>query len=392
MIDTTKFLSTSVQAIKPSGIRKFFDVARQVEGVISLGVGEPDFDTPWNIREAAIYAIESGKTTYSENAGLLELREEICKYQKRHYNLTYNPNKEVLVSVGGSEGIDNCFRALLNHGDEVIIPNPSYVAYEPAVTLCGGVCKYIDLKSEHEFKITKEMLLAAISDKTKVLLLNYPSNPTGGTMSQEDYAELVPIIKEHELIVISDEIYSDLIYEETHISLASFEEIKQQVLIINGCSKAFAMTGWRLGYVLGDATLIAAITKIHQYTIMCAPIISQYAAIEGMKNTDHEVSKMRDAYKARRNYIVDGFNKLGLTTHLPKGAFYIFPDIRSTGLTSEMFCEALLSDQKVACVPGTAFGSSGEGFIRVSYAYSIEEIKVALQRIKLFLDKLKLEN
>lgn len=389
MIDTSKYLSTLVQTIKPSGIRKFFDVAKQVEGAISLGVGEPDFDTPWNVREAAIYAIEAGKTTYTENAGLIELREEICRYQKRHYNLSYDPNTEILVTVGGSEGIDNCFRALLNPGDEVIIPNPCYVAYEPAIILGGGVCKYINLKSENGFKITKEALLEAISNKTKILLLNYPSNPTGGTMSHEDYAELVPIIKEHELIVISDEIYSDLIYGEKHASLASFEEIKNQVLIISGCSKAFAMTGWRLGYVLGDATLIAAVTKIHQYTIMCAPIMSQYAAIEGMKNGDHEVAKMRDAYKARRNYIVDGFNKLGLPTHLPKGAFYIFPDIRPTGLTSEEFCEELLNDQKVACVPGTAFGSSGEGFIRVSYAYSIDEIKIALERIKLFLDNRK---
>lgn len=389
MIDTSKYLNKVVASLQPSGIRKFFDVAKEVEGAISLGVGEPDFDTPWNIREAAIYAIESGKTTYSENAGLYELREAICNYQKNHYNLDYHPANEILVTVGGSEAIDNCFRALINPGDEVIIPNPAYVAYEPSIILGGGVCKYINLKSENEFKITREMLLDAISDKTKILLLNYPSNPTGGTMCYEDYKELVPIIKKHQLIVISDEIYSDIIYDEKHASLACFEEIKQQVLIISGCSKAFAMTGWRLGYVLGDATLIAAITKIHQYTIMCAPIISQYAAIEAMKHSDHEVEKMRDAYKARRNYIVDGFNKLGLPTHVPKGAFYIFPDISSTHLSSQAFCEELLKDQKVACVPGDAFGSAGEGFIRVSYAYSIEEIKVALERIEAFLNHLK---
>lgn len=375
--------------IKPSGIRKFFDVAKQVEDAVSLGVGEPDFDTPWHIRDAAIYAIESGKTTYTENSGLLKLRKEICNYQKRHYNLSYDPEHEVLVTVGGSEAIDTSFRALINPGDEVIVPMPSYVAYEPAVVLAGGVCRHLELTSEHEFKITKEMLLECINDKTKILLLNYPSNPTGGTMSMEDYAELVPIIKEHELIVISDEIYSDLIYEGKHASLACFPEIRDQVLIINGCSKAFAMTGWRLGYLLGNEVFIKAITKIHQYTIMCAPIISQYAAIEGLKHGDRDVEKMRNAYAARRNFIVEGFNKLGLKTHIPKGAFYIFPDIRSTGLTSEQFCEQLLISQKVACVPGTAFGDAGEGFIRVSYAYSIDEIKMALERIALFLESRK---
>ncbi|MDF9824555.1 aminotransferase [Breznakia sp. PF5-3] len=388
-MDNSKKLSTLVNTIKPSGIRKFFDVAKQVEGAISLGVGEPDFDTPWHIREAAIYAIETGKTTYTENAGLLELREEICKYQERRFGLTYDPQNEALVTVGGSEAIDTCFRAILNPGDEVIVPMPSYVAYEPAVILAGGVCKHLELTSEHEFKITKEMLLSCISDKTKAILLNYPSNPTGGTMSKQDYAELVPIIKEHELIVISDEIYADLIYEGKHTSLACFDEIKEQVIIISGCSKAFAMTGWRLGYILGNKTFIQAITKIHQYTIMCAPIMSQYAAIEGFKSGENNVEEMRIAYKGRRNFIVEGFNKLGLNTHMPKGAFYIFPDIRSTGLTSEQFCEELLKDQKVACVPGTAFGEAGEGFIRVSYAYSIDEIKIALDRIENFLNKRK---
>lgn len=385
MMDPTTYISKVVKEIKPSGIRKFFDVAKQVEGVISLGVGEPDFDTPWHIREAAIYAIEAGKTTYTENAGLLELRIAIAQYQKRRYNLTYDPEHEILVTVGGSEAIDICFRALLNPGDEVIIPIPSYVAYEPAVILAGGGCRHLELKSENEFKITKEMLLDCITEKTKVLLLNYPSNPTGGTMSEEDYAQLVPIIKKHNLIVISDEIYADLIYEGSHTSLACFEAIKQQVLIISGCSKAFAMTGWRLGYVLGNIAFIQAITKIHQYTIMAAPIMSQYAALEAFRSGDQNVEDMRVAYKGRRNYIVEGFNKLGLTTHLPKGAFYIFPDIRITGLTSEQFCEALLKEQKVACVPGNAFGEAGEGFIRVSYAYSIEEIKIALDRIEKFL-------
>lgn len=388
-MDYQKYLSNRVQGIKPSGIRKFFDLANQVEGVVSLGVGEPDFDTPWHIREAAIYAIESGQTTYTENAGLLSLREEICKYQKVHYGLSYDPLSEVLVSVGGSEAIDICMRALLNPGDEVIIPTPTYVAYEPAVLLAEGVCKPLVLSSKHKFKVTKEALEACISEKSKVLILNYPSNPTGGTMDKKDYEEIIPIIKKHNLIVISDEIYADLIYEGTHCSPASFEEIRDQVLIINGCSKAFSMTGWRLGYVLGNAILIQAITKIHQYVIMCAPIMSQYAALEGLKNGFGNVEEMRRAYLARKNFIVDGFNKLGLSTHDPKGAFYIFPDITSTNMDSETFCAKLLESQKVACVPGTAFGDAGEGFIRVSYAYSIDEIKEALNRITAFLEEIK---
>lgn len=388
-MDYSNILSDRVKAIKPSGIRKFFDLANQVEDVVSLGVGEPDFATPWHIREAAIYSIESGKTSYSENPGLLGLRKEICKYYKRHFDIKYDVN-DVLVCVGGSEAIDVALRSIVNPKDEVIIPTPSYVAYEPGVVLSGGVCKLLPLTSDNEFKITKEALQQCISEKTKAMIINYPSNPTGGTMSKEDYEAIVPLIKEHNIIVISDEIYADLLYEGSHYSLAHFAEIKDQILIVNGCSKAYSMTGWRLGYLLGNQTLIAQINKIHQYTIMCAPITAQYAAIEAFKRGDNAVEEMRSAYLARRNLIVKGFNDLGLKTHMPKGAFYIFPDITSTGLSSEQFCEALLNEQKVACVPGTAFGEAGEGFIRVSYAYSLDELKVALARIKKFLENRKL--
>lgn len=381
-------LSQVVNCIEPSRIRKFFDIASQMEDVISLGVGEPDFDTPWNVRESAMYALEKGKTTYTENSGLLVLREKICEYQMNRYGLQYDPKTEVLVTIGGSEAIDIIFRAILNPQDEVIVPQPCYVAYVPAVTLAYGKVVDLPLTSENGFKLTCEMLESVITDKTKAIILNYPSNPTGGVMSKEEYAKLVPIIKKHNIIVISDEIYSELSYEQPHASLASFEEIRDQVLVISGFSKAFAMTGWRLGYVMGDKVIIQTITKIHQYTIMCAPILSQYAGIEALSHTLRSVEDMRIQYLARRNYIVKAFNTLGLTTHTPQGAFYIFPCISSTGLTSEQFCERLLMEQRVACVPGTAFGDVGEGYIRVSYAYSIEEIKMAVDRIKKFLDSL----
>lgn len=385
-------LSTVVKQMKPSGIRKFFDVAKQIEDVISLGVGEPDFDTPWHIREAGIYSIEQGHTHYTENAGLLELRKQICDYYKRRYDLEYQAESDCLVTIGGSEALDNCFRALLNPGDEVIVATPCFVSYEPTVHMAGGVVKYLPLQHQDEFKITPEGLKACITDKTKLLMINFPGNPTGGTMSKEDYAKLVPIIKEHEIIVISDEIYSELIYEGEHASLAHFPEIKDQVLIVNGFSKAFAMTGWRLGYLLGPSTILQAVIKIHQFAIMSAPTTAQYAAIEALKNGQKNVDAMRLAYKARRNLIVDGFNKMGLPTHLPKGAFYIFPDIRPTGLTSDEFCERLIKEQRVACVPGTAFGEAGTGFIRVSYASSLEEIKEALSRIATFVEPFNLTN
>ena len=380
-----KFLSEKVQTIRPSGIRKFFDLASQMEGVISLGVGEPDFDTPWHIREAAIYSIEEGRTHYTANQGLLELREEIVSYAKRRFNLDYDPNDNVIVTVGGSEAIDIAMRALVNPGDEVILMEPCYVAYTPSVELCGAKPVHIKLEHKDEFKLTPEKLEAAITPKSKVMLLNYPSNPTGGVMTKEDYEKLVPIIKKHEFIVISDEIYAELTYDGEFCSLANFEEIKDQVIVINGFSKAFAMTGWRLGYTLANKEFTAAMNKIHQYIIMSAPTAAQYGAIEALHNGDIHVAEMKEAYESRRNFITKGFNRIGLPTHLPHGAFYIFPDIRSTGLTSDEFCEKLLAEEKVACVPGTAFGDAGEGFVRVSYAYSIEHIKEAIERIDHFM-------
>lgn len=382
-------LSDKVKTIKPSGIRKFFDLASQMEGVISLGVGEPDFTTPWAIREAAIYSIEKGRTFYTANQGLLELREEICKYYQRKFNVSYDPQDNCVVTVGGSEGIDIAIRSIINPGDEMIVLDPGYVAYTPGVELAGGIPVTINLRHEDEFKLTPELLKAAITPKTKAILLNYPSNPTGGFMTKEDYQKIVPILKESGIIILSDEIYAEISYEEEFCSIASFDEIKDQVIIVSGFSKAFAMTGWRLGYTLANKTLTKAMNKIHQYIIMSAPSPAQYGAVEGLRHCEEEVLKMRDSYKARRNFLVKTFNDMGLETFKPYGAFYVFPCIKSTGLTSDEFCEKLLEDQKVACVPGTAFGAAGEGFIRVSYAYSIEELKVATQKIKLFVDKMR---
>ena len=388
-MDFNKVLNDTVREIPPSGIRKFFDLANQMEGVISLGVGEPDFDTPWKIREAAIYSIEQGKTFYTANQGLVELRKEICRYQKRRFGLDYCYDKECIVTVGGSEAIDLAFRAIINPGDEVILLQPSYVAYTPGVALAGGKVVNIELKEDNEFKLTPELLEAAITPKTKAILLNYPSNPTGGFMTREDYEKIVSIIKKHEIIVITDEIYAELSYEQKFCSIAAFDEIKDQVILVSGYSKAYAMTGWRLGYVLANEVLTKAMNKIHQYVIMSAPTGAQYGAIEAMRHCDNEIEEMRKAYMLRRNYIVKAFNDLGLHTFTPQGAFYVFPCIKSTGMTSDQFCEELLKDQLVACVPGTSFGEAGEGFIRVSYAYSIEQIKEATSRIKKFLDKLK---
>ena len=347
-MDFEKIVNPVVKDIPPSGIRKFFDLANQMEGVISLGVGEPDFATPWTIREAAIYSIEKGKTFYTANQGLLELRKEICKYQKRRFNLDYKP-EQCIVTVGGSEGIDLAFRTIINPGDEVILLQPSYVAYTPGVALAGGVVRNITLTEENEFKLTPELLKEAINEKTKAILLNYPSNPTGGFMTKEDYEKLVPIFKESGIMIITDEIYAELSYEHKFCSIASFDEIKDQVILVSGFSKAYAMTGWRLGYVLAN-------------------------------------EKMRQAYLARRNFLVKTFNEMGLKTFTPQGAFYVFPCIKSTGLTSEQFCEELLNDQLVACVPGSAFGEAGEGYIRVSYAYSLEELKAATKKIRKFLE------
>lgn len=388
-MDFNKLLNDTVRDIPPSGIRKFFDLANEMEGVISLGVGEPDFDTPWKIREAAIYSIEQGKTFYTANQGLVELRKEICRYQKRRFGLDYHYDTQCIVTVGGSEAIDLAFRSLINPGDEVILLQPSYVAYTPGVALAGGKVVNIELKEDNQFKLTPELLEAAITPKTKAILLNYPSNPTGGFMTHEDYEKIVPIIKEHGIIVITDEIYAELSYEQKFCSIAAFDEIKDQVILVSGYSKAYAMTGWRLGYVLANEVFTIAMNKIHQYVIMSAPTGAQYGAIEAMRHCDNEIEEMRQAYMLRRNYIVNAFNDMGLHTFTPQGAFYVFPCIKSTGLTSEQFCEELLKDQLVACVPGTAFGEAGEGFVRVSYAYSIEQIKEATTRIKKFLEKLE---
>lgn len=388
-MDFNNMISDRAKTIKPSGIRKFFDLASQMEGVISLGVGEPDFTTPWAIREAAIYSIEKGRTFYTANRGLLELRQEICKYYQRRFQVSYNPETECIVTVGGSEGIDIALRAILNPGDEMIVLDPGYVAYTPGVELSGGIPVPITLRHEDQFKLTPDLLKAAITPKTKAILLNYPSNPTGGFMTREDYAKIVPILKESGILIVSDEIYGELSYEDEFCSIASFDEIKDQCIIINGFSKAFAMTGWRLGYILSHPEISKAMLKIHQYVIMSAPSPAQYGAIEGLKRCQDEVLSMRDSYMTRRNYCVKAFNDMGLDTFKPQGAFYVFPCIQSTGLTSDEFCEKLLEDQKVACVPGTAFGPAGEGFIRVSYAYSIEELKVATDKIKQFLENLK---
>lgn len=386
-MDFDNILSERVKQVSPSGIRKFFDLASMMDDVISLGVGEPDFITPWPIRDAAIRSIESGKTYYTANKGLIELRTEICEYLDSHYNVVYNPDDNVIVTVGGSEAIDIAMRSIVNPGDEIILLEPSYVAYTPSVELAGGKTISIQLSNENNFKLTKEQLLGAISDKTKAILINYPSNPTGGFMTKEDYMEIIPTIKESGIIVISDEIYSEITYENKFCSLASFDEIKDQVILINGFSKSHAMTGWRLGYVCGHKVLIDAMNKIHQYTIMSAPIASQYAAIEALRHCDKYVKKMNEAYLLRRNFLVATFNEMGLDTFLPQGAFYVFPCIRSTGLSSQEFCNELLQEQKVACVPGTAFGQAGEGFIRVSYAYSLEQLKEATERIRIFIEK-----
>ncbi len=384
-------LSEKVKQIKPSGIRKFFDLASGCPGVISLGVGEPDFDTPWHIREEAIYALEQGNTFYTGNKGLDELRKEVAFYLNRRFNLEYDWNKEIFITVGGSEAIDITMRTLLNPNDEVIIPKPAYVAYEPAVLMSQGKVIDLNLTEESGFKITPEALEAVITDKTKVLLLNYPSNPTGGVMTKEDYEKIVPIIKKYDLIVVSDEIYAELTYENEHCSLANFDEIKDQVILLNGFSKAYSMTGWRVGYIAANQVFIDAMLKIHQFAIICPSTISQYAAISAARDGDSDIERMKESFLQRRNYIVKGLNNLGLTCHSPQGAFYVFPSIAKCGLSSDEFCERLLKEEKVAVVPGTAFGNQGEGFIRISYAYSIEEIKEALSKIESFVKRVLTE-
>jgi aminotransferase len=378
-------LNSKVRAIKPSGIRKFFDIVKEIDGAISLGVGEPDFDTPWHIREEGIYALERGKTFYTSNAGLLELREEIAKYLERRQGLSYDFKNEILVTIGGSEAIDAALRAMLDAGDEVLIPEPCYVSYVPCVTLADGVPVTIDLKEENSFKLTREELLGAITDKTKILIMPFPNNPTGGIMTREDLEAIADVIIEKDLFVISDEIYSELTYGRDHVSIASLPGMKERTIVINGFSKSYAMTGWRLGYACGPEAILKQMTKIHQFAIMCAPTTSQCAAIEALRNGDEDVLRMREAYDERRRYLVTRLNEMGFHTFEPEGAFYVFPSIKHTGMTSDEFATALLKEEKVAVVPGTAFGDCGEGFLRISYAYSIENLKTALDRIERFM-------
>lgn len=380
------FVNKTVSSMQPSGIRKFFDIVGQMSDAISLGVGEPDFTTPWHIREAGIYSLERGRTYYTSNSGLMELREEICKYMLK-FGIECTPD-EILITVGGSEGVDVAMRTILNPGDEVIIPEPSFVCYKPCASLAGGVPVTIETKAENEFRLTKEELIEKITPRTKMLVLSYPNNPTGAVMPLENLMEIAEVVKEHNIIVLSDEIYAELTYEGKHHSIASLPGMKERTIIVNGFSKAYAMTGWRLGYTVADKAITKAMTKVHQYAIMSSPTTSQYAAIEAMKNGEESVNAMVREYNDRRKIIVDGFNKMGLTCFDPKGAFYIFPSIKRTGMTSQEFCEKLLESQKVAVVPGTAFGESGEGFIRVSYAYSIQEINTAMDRIREFISSL----
>ena len=390
MIDYGKILSSTVKDMKPSGIRKFFDIANTMQGVISLGVGEPDFPTPRVVRSAGIRSLELAKTKYTSNRGLELLRKEIQTYVYKKYNVQYEPSLEVLVTVGGSEAIDATIRAIVNPGDEVIIPEPSYVCYEPITRLAGGVPVVINTKAENDFKLTPEELISAITPRTKALILPYPCNPTGAIMEREDLEKIARVLRGTDIIVISDEIYAELTFGGTkHVSIASLDGMKERTVLINGFSKTFSMTGWRLGYACGPEPLLTQITKIHQYAIMCAPTTSQYAAVEALRSCDEAVAKMLEEYDARRKVIVKGFNDLGLECREPKGAFYAFPSIKSTGLTSEEFCERLLYSKKVAIVPGNAFGESGEGHVRASYCYSLSHIKEALERIGEFLEELK---
>ena len=385
-------LAKQVVDLKPSGIRKFFDLVAEMPDAISLGVGEPDFDTPWHIRDEGIYSLEKGRTFYTSNSGLLELRTEICNYLRRRVGVQYDPRQEVLITVGGSEAIDLALRAMINpgEGEEVLIPQPSYVSYEPCAVLAGAKPVIIELKAENEFRLTAQELEDAITDKTKILVLPFPNNPTGAIMEKKDLQAIAPIIEKYDLFVLSDEIYSELNYNgEDHVTIASLPGMRERTILINGFSKAFAMTGWRLGYACGPHSIIVQMTKIHQFAIMCAPTTSQYAAVEALKNGDEDVAKMREAYNQRRRYLMHAFSEMGLPCFEPFGAFYVFPCIRQYGMTSEEFATQLLKEEKVAVVPGTAFGDCGEGFLRISYAYSLENLKLAMERIERFLAKRK---
>ena len=381
-------LSKKAVMLEPSGIRKFFDIVSEMPEAISLGVGEPDFDTPWRIREEGIYSLEKGRTFYTSNAGLVELRDENCRYLKRKYHLRYR-NDEVLVSVGGSEGIDVALRAIINPGDEVIVPQPSFVCYVPCVIMSDGVPVTVELKEENKFKLTREQLEEAVTDKTKAIIMSFPNNPTGAIMTKKDLEPIADFAKEHDLIVISDEIYSELTYGHKHVSIGALPDMKERTIVINGFSKAFAMTGWRLGYAAAPKVIMEQMVKIHQYGIMAAPTTSQYAAVEALRACDDEVEEMKNSYNQRRRYLLHRFRELGLECFEPEGAFYAFPCIKEFGMSSEKFAEELLKEQKVAIVPGTAFGACGEGYLRVSYAYSIDELKEALNRLGTFIEKLR---
>lgn len=378
------FVNRQVRDIPPSGIRRFFDIAAAMEDVISLGVGEPDFITPWHIRSEAVKSLEKGRTYYTANAGLMELRTEIARYMKETIHVSYNPKTEIVVTVGASEALDAALRALIEPGDEVLIPEPSFVCYKPCTILAGGIPVPIETTAANGFKLTPELLRAAITEKTKLLVLPYPNNPTGGIMTEEDLSQIVPIIKEANIMVISDEIYSELTYTGKHVSIATFKDMKDRTVVINGFSKAFAMTGWRLGFACAHPDVLAAMLKIHQYGIMSAPTFSQYAAIEALKNGRADIERMKEEYNIRRKFLVDALNELGMTCFNPYGAFYVFPSIKQFGMTSEDFCQKLLEEQRLAVVPGTAFGDSGEGYVRISYAYSKESIAKALKRLEAF--------
>ena len=382
-------LADKVVEIQPSGIRKFFDVVSEMPDAISLGVGEPDFDTPWHIRDEGIYSLEQGRTFYTSNSGLKELKVEIANYLKRRMACSYDPNSEVMVTVGGSEAIDMALRAMLNPGDEVLIPQPSYVSYLPCTVLADGVPVIIELKAENEFRLTKQELLDAITDKTKVLILPFPNNPTGAIMEKEDLEAIAEVIREKDIFVISDEIYAELTYKGDPVTIASLPGMKERTILINGFSKSYAMTGWRLGYACGPKEIISQMVKIHQFAIMCAPTTSQYAAVEALKNGDADVEEMRTAYNQRRRYLMHAFEEMGLECFEPYGAFYVFPCIKEFGMTSDEFATRFLEQEKVAVVPGTAFGACGEGYLRISYAYSLENLKIAMEKLKHFIDNLR---
>ncbi len=386
-------LSNVVVEIQPSGIRKFFDIVSEMKDAISLGVGEPDFDTPWHIREEGIYSLERGRTFYTSNAGLKELKEEICHYLKRKVGLTYDYNTDIMVTVGGSEAIDVAIRAMIDPGDEVLVPQPSYVSYVPCVQLAYGKPVIIELKEENQFRLTKEEILEKLTDKTKILVLPFPNNPTGATMEKKDLEEIAEVCIQHDIFVLSDEIYSELTYSsEKHVSIASIPGMKERTIVINGFSKAYAMTGWRLGYAAGPEEIMKQMIKIHQFAIMCAPTNSQYAAVEALKNGDKDVEMMRDSYNQRRRYLLNAFSEMGLDCFEPFGAFYMFPSIKKFNMTSEEFANRLLQEEKVAVVPGTAFGECGEGFLRISYAYSLDDLKEALERLASFISRLDVKS